>query len=49
MERTGFLRTGLAVAAAGLEPRLELEAATAALEQAGRNAIKGAGLLLKSG
>jgi mannose PTS system EIIA component len=39
----------MAVAAAGLAPRLELEEATAALEQAGRNAIKGAGLLLKSG
>jgi mannose PTS system EIIA component len=39
----------MAVAAASLDARLQLEEATAALEQAGRNAIKGAGLLLKSG
>ena len=39
----------MAVSAAGLDPRLQLEQAALALEQAGRNAIKGAGLLLKSG
>jgi mannose/fructose-specific phosphotransferase system component IIA len=39
----------MAVAAATLAPGLELEEATRALEQAGRNAIKGAGLLLKPG
>ena len=38
----------MALAAATLEPALSLEAATQALEQAGRSAIKGAGLLLKS-
>ncbi|HKI99808.1 MAG TPA: PTS sugar transporter subunit IIA [bacterium] len=39
----------MAVAAANLDPNQQLEQATAALEQAGRNAIKGAGLLLRSG
>ena len=39
----------MAVSAAGLDPALPLEQAALALEQAGRNAIKGAGLLLKSG
>ena len=39
----------MAVAAATLAPELALEDATRALEQAGRNAIKGAGLLLKPG
>ncbi len=39
----------MAVSAAGLDPRLQLEQAALTLEQAGRNAIKGAGLLLKSG
>lgn len=38
----------MAVAAASLDPALGLEEATAALEAAGRNAIMGAGLLLKS-
>jgi len=39
----------MAVSAAGLEPSLPLDQAAQALAQAGRNAIKGAGLLLKSG
>ncbi|HEX9844652.1 MAG TPA: PTS sugar transporter subunit IIA [bacterium] len=39
----------MVLAADGLNPQLSLEEATAALEQAGRSAIKGAGLLLRSG
>jgi mannose PTS system EIIA component len=39
----------MAVAAASLDPKLALQQATQALEQSGRNAIKGAGLLLRSG
>jgi mannose PTS system EIIA component len=39
----------MAVAAATLAPDLPLEEATRTLEQAGRNAIKGAGLLLATG
>jgi len=39
----------MAVSAAGLDPALQLDLAAEALAQAGRNAIKGAGLLLKSG
>lgn len=39
----------MALAAANLDSALPLEDATAALAQAGRNAIKGAGLLLNSG
>ena len=37
----------MAMAAATLDPALELEPAAAALVQAGRSAIKGAGLILK--